>query len=94
MSCPRHLIIRWLGAFMRLRVLLRVQHRWPVDYDQSAHAFPQIATHHWRMVFLDHAGPTFFERKDGLRVGPHPHIGLQWMIKGEALNTAWAISRL
>ncbi|WP_074754056.1 pirin family protein [Pseudomonas abietaniphila] len=39
--------------------------------------------------FLDHAGPTLFESASGLRVGPHPHIGLQtftWMIKGEALH--------
>ncbi len=36
--------------------------------------------------FLDHAGPAVFESKAGLRVGAHPHIGLQtftWMIKGE-----------
>ncbi len=39
--------------------------------------------------FLDHAGPAVFETKAGLRVGPHPHIGLQtftWMIKGEVLH--------
>lgn len=39
--------------------------------------------------FLDHAGPALFERHAGLRVGPHPHIGLQtftWMIKGEVLH--------
>jgi redox-sensitive bicupin YhaK (pirin superfamily) len=39
--------------------------------------------------FLDHAGPAVFESKGGLRVGPHPHIGLQtftWMIKGEVLH--------
>ncbi|NMY02189.1 pirin family protein [Pseudomonas sp. WS 5059] len=39
--------------------------------------------------FLDHAGPTVFESNAGLRVGPHPHIGLQtftWMIKGEVLH--------
>ena len=36
--------------------------------------------------FLDHAGPLSFPPGDGLRVGPHPHIGLQtftWMIEGE-----------
>lgn len=39
--------------------------------------------------FLDHAGPAVFESKAGLRVGPHPHIGLQtftWMIEGEVLH--------
>ncbi|MNF60638.1 Quercetin 2,3-dioxygenase [compost metagenome] len=39
--------------------------------------------------FLDHAGPAVFEKKAGLRVGPHPHIGLQtftWMIKGKVLH--------
>lgn len=36
--------------------------------------------------FLDHLGPVAFEADHGLRVGPHPHIGLQtftWMIEGE-----------
>ncbi|TLF52775.1 pirin family protein [Halomonas urmiana] len=40
--------------------------------------------------FLDHAGPAVFEvGSRGLRVGPHPHIGLQtftWMIEGEVLH--------
>lgn len=40
--------------------------------------------------FLDHAGPARFERNAaGMRVGPHPHIGLQtftWMIEGEVLH--------
>lgn len=39
--------------------------------------------------FLDHAGPAVFETGAGLRVGPHPHIGLQtftWMIAGEVLH--------
>lgn len=39
--------------------------------------------------FLDHAGPTVFKSGAGLRVGPHPHIGLQtftWMIEGEVLH--------
>lgn len=39
--------------------------------------------------FLDHAGPAIFKTGDGLRVGPHPHIGLQtftWMIEGEVLH--------
>ncbi|MBS0554280.1 MAG: pirin family protein, partial [Proteobacteria bacterium] len=39
--------------------------------------------------FLDHAGPAGFEPGAGMRVGPHPHIGLQtftWMIEGEVLH--------
>lgn len=40
--------------------------------------------------FLDHIGPvTFNAEAPGLRVGPHPHIGLQtftWMIEGELLH--------
>jgi redox-sensitive bicupin YhaK (pirin superfamily) len=39
--------------------------------------------------FLDHAGPLEFPPGDGLRVGPHPHIGLQtftWMIEGAVVH--------
>jgi quercetin 2,3-dioxygenase len=39
--------------------------------------------------FLDHAGPLAFPPGEGLRVGPHPHIGLQtftWMIEGEVVH--------
>lgn len=39
--------------------------------------------------FLDHAGPMEFGAGGGLRVGPHPHIGLQtftWMIEGEVVH--------
>jgi redox-sensitive bicupin YhaK (pirin superfamily) len=39
--------------------------------------------------FLDHAGPATFAPGGGMRVGPHPHIGLQtftWMIEGEVLH--------
>lgn len=39
--------------------------------------------------FLDHIGPAKFSDPRGLRVGPHPHIGLQtftWMIDGEILH--------
>ncbi|OIN08954.1 pirin family protein [Oceanisphaera psychrotolerans] len=40
--------------------------------------------------FLDHAGPAHFTAGDqGLRVGPHPHIGLQtftWMLQGKVLH--------
>jgi redox-sensitive bicupin YhaK (pirin superfamily) len=39
--------------------------------------------------FLDHAGPLDVSQGPGMRVGPHPHIGLQtftWMIEGEVLH--------
>lgn len=39
--------------------------------------------------FLDHLGPLDFEAGHGLRVGPHPHIGLQtftWMIEGQVVH--------
>ncbi|WP_069383864.1 pirin family protein [Halomonas caseinilytica] len=40
--------------------------------------------------FLDHAGPAVFKGEaEGLRVGPHPHIGLQtftWMLEGKVLH--------
>lgn len=39
--------------------------------------------------FLDHAGPATFIAGGGLRVGPHPHIGLQtftWMLEGEVVH--------
>jgi len=39
--------------------------------------------------FLDHAGPLEFPPGDGLRVGPHPHIGLQtftWLIEGAVVH--------
>lgn len=39
--------------------------------------------------FLDHAGPVQFAEGQGMRVGPHPHIGLQtftWMLEGEVLH--------
>lgn len=39
--------------------------------------------------FLDHAGPASFATDAGMRVGPHPHTGLQtftWMIEGEVLH--------
>lgn len=39
--------------------------------------------------FLDHFGPTDVARGRGLRVGPHPHIGLQtvtWLLDGEILH--------
>ncbi|HEY6511568.1 MAG TPA: pirin family protein [Burkholderiaceae bacterium] len=39
--------------------------------------------------FLDHAGPLRYPPGAGMRVGPHPHIGLQtftWLIEGEVLH--------
>ncbi len=39
--------------------------------------------------FLDHAGPATLQPGHGMRVGPHPHTGLQtfsWMIEGEILH--------
>ena len=52
-----------------------------------------IPTRQRRMIgawcFLDHAGPARFDAGTGMRVGPHPHIGLQtftWMIEGEVLH--------
>ncbi len=40
--------------------------------------------------FLDHAGPVEFAAGHGMRVGAHPHIGLQtftWMLEGEVMHT-------
>jgi redox-sensitive bicupin YhaK (pirin superfamily) len=52
-----------------------------------------LPTRHRRRVgawcFLDHFGPTDVARSRGMRVGPHPHIGLQtvtWLLDGEALH--------
>lgn len=39
--------------------------------------------------FLDHFGPVDVSAGKGLRVGPHPHIGLQtvsWLLEGEILH--------
>ena len=39
--------------------------------------------------FLDHAGPVDVSHGQGMRVAPHPHIGLQtfsWLIEGEVLH--------
>lgn len=39
--------------------------------------------------FLDHAGPADLTPDTAMRVGPHPHTGLQtfsWMIEGEVLH--------
>lgn len=52
-----------------------------------------LPSRHRRMIgawcFLDHAGPAVFKPDHGLRVGPHPHIGLQtftWLIEGKVLH--------
>lgn len=52
-----------------------------------------LPTRQRRMIgawcFLDHMGPAHFEHSSGLRVGPHPHIGLQtvtWLTQGEILH--------
>ncbi len=39
--------------------------------------------------FFDHFGPLKIDSGNGMRVGPHPHIGLQtvsWLIEGEVLH--------
>lgn len=39
--------------------------------------------------FLDHFGPSDISGRPGMRVGPHPHIGLQtvsWLLDGELLH--------
>lgn len=39
--------------------------------------------------FLDHFGPADVDGRPGMRVGPHPHIGLQtvtWLLDGELLH--------
>lgn len=52
-----------------------------------------LPSRHRRMIgawcFLDHAGPADVSQGDGVRVGPHPHIGLQtftWPVRGELLH--------
>ncbi len=52
-----------------------------------------LPNRHRRMVgawcFLDHFGPADVAQGLGMRVGPHPHIGLQtvtWLVSGEVLH--------
>jgi hypothetical protein len=52
-----------------------------------------LPTRHRRMVgpwcFLDHFGPADVAQGRGMRVGPHPHCGLQtvtWLFAGEILH--------
>jgi quercetin 2,3-dioxygenase len=47
--------------------------------------------------FVDHYGPMSVDGVAGMKVPPHPHIGLQtvtWLISGNVrTGTAWAASR-
>lgn len=52
-----------------------------------------LPSRHQRMIgawcFLDHAGPANVSTGGGIRVGPHPHTGLQtftWPLAGELLH--------
>ncbi len=52
-----------------------------------------LPSRHRRMVgawcFLDHFGPVDVAHGSGMRVGPHPHVGLQtvtWLVEGEVLH--------
>ncbi|MGH8517572.1 MAG: pirin family protein [Panacagrimonas sp.] len=52
-----------------------------------------LPTRERRMIgpwcFLDHFGPVDVSHGPGMRVGPHPHIGLQtvtWLYEGEVLH--------
>ncbi len=52
-----------------------------------------LPTRHRRLIgawcFLDHFGPVDVSQNKGMRVGPHPHTGLQtvtWLIEGEILH--------
>lgn len=65
----------------------------PAEIGGSVVVHRLIPSRQRRMVgawcFLDHAGPAVFEHGPGMRVGPHPHIGLQtftWMLQGEVLH--------
>lgn len=52
-----------------------------------------LPTRQLRMIgawtFLDHIGPADVSQDRGVRVGPHPHTGLQtftWMVEGQMLH--------
>lgn len=73
-------------------VLARIPTR-PAEVGEGLIIHRALPNQQRRMVgawcFLDHAGPVEFPQGQGLRVGPHPHIGLQtftWMIEGEVLH--------
>ncbi|HSW14400.1 MAG TPA: pirin family protein [Solimonas sp.] len=60
---------------------------------EGMHITRALPTRHRRLVgawcFLDHFGPTDASSGRGLRVGPHPHIGLQtvtWLLEGEIVH--------
>lgn len=62
-----------LGAGMRVRRALPTRHRRLIGA--------------W--CFLDHFGPAEIARTRGMRIGPHPHIGLQtvtWLHAGELFH--------
>ena len=63
------------------------------DLGEGMHVRRAIPTRHRRLVgawcFLDHFGPANVATTRGMRVGPHPHIGLQtvtWLLSGEMLH--------
>ncbi len=73
----------------------QVQHITPRTADVGGIAVNRVLPSRQRRLigawcFLDHAGPAVFKGDSrGLRVGPHPHIGLQtftWMLEGEVLH--------
>lgn len=52
-----------------------------------------LPTHRRRLIgawcFLDHFGPADVAGSRGMRVGPHPHLGLQtvtWLLRGKVLH--------
>ena len=71
-------------------------HRIPANTQILGEGMPirrAMPTRERRMVgpwcFLDHFGPVDVSRTQGMRVGPHPHIGLQtvtWLYEGVVLH--------
>ena len=65
----------------------------PAVLGEGMHIARALPSRQRRMVgawcFLDHFGPADVARGAGMRVGPHPHIGLQtvtWLVQGEILH--------
>lgn len=65
----------------------------PADLGDGMIVHRALPTRQRRMIgawcFLDHAGPVDFAPGGGMRVGAHPHTGLQtftWLIEGEVLH--------
>jgi quercetin 2,3-dioxygenase len=63
------------------------------DLGGGMHVRRAVPTRNRRLIgawcFLDHFGPADVARTAGMRVGPHPHIGLQtvtWLLQGEVLH--------